>query len=106
MLNLLNQLLKIECFYLILLAYSVVICTAVEAIETSTRKELSLGEIILYDQVEQERQQQQKHYQERQTQLQEERQRRQEQYRERVNQQRQEWRQRQSEMRQRQLRRF
>ncbi|MEO0836755.1 MAG: hypothetical protein AAFY16_12440 [Cyanobacteria bacterium J06642_3] len=76
MLNLLNRLFKIEYSYLILLVYSVVICPAVEAIETTTRKELSLREIILYEQVEQERQQQKKHYQERQTQLQEERQRR------------------------------
>jgi len=106
MLNLLNRLFKMECFCLILLAYSVVIYTAAEATEKISQRELSPREIIIHNQIEQERQQEEKQYQERQTQLQEERQRRQEQQTQRDDQQLQEWQQRQSEMRQRQLKRF
>lgn len=89
MLNLLNRLFKMECFCLILLACSVVIYTAAEATEEIVQKELSPREIILHNQIEQERQQEEKQYRERQTQLEQEQQTQ-------TNQQRQEWQRRQS----------
>ncbi|MGD1919677.1 MAG: hypothetical protein ACFCAD_12760 [Pleurocapsa sp.] len=55
MLDLLNRLFKMECFCLILLACSVVIYTAAEATEKIAQRELSPREIILHNQIEQER---------------------------------------------------